>query len=575
MRKLLMIVASLVVAAAVYALPARSGVKKTVTQPDGSTLTLTLCGDEHFHYYTGPDGMPMRENAQGEWVKDTRDIAALWTASTKRRTAHRTVLAEKTRKLARMARTDRQKRRIKGSSNSVTGTKKGLLILVNFPDKQMVNKDKSKAIYEHELNGIGDPYNGNQGSVREYFRTQSYGLLDIEFDVVGPVTVSQLMSYYGGNDADGNDLRPAEMVDEAVKLVDDEVNFADYDWDGDGEVENIYVTYAGYSEAQGAPRSTIWPHQSTLNDMLGEWAYNWATDSWMLVKEYVLKLDGVRINTYATGSELTGKSGTQLDGIGTMCHEYSHCLGLPDFYDTSYAGGFGMYSWSILDHGNYNNEGYCPAGYTAYERWFCGWLEPTELTGPATVTDMPCIEDEPVAYVIYNDNNRNEYYLLANHQKKGWNRYQGGAGLMVMHVDYDENVWANNTVNSDPMRQRMTIIPADGRLSQTTTKRDLWPYSDNVSLTDISSPKAALYNKNTDGVKLMHKPIENVKMENGLVSFDFMGGNPECVITAISDLPADSSMKPVTADIYDLSGRRVQHPGKGLYIINGKKVLIR
>ena len=110
MRKLLMIVASLVVAAAVYALPARSGVKKTVTQPDGSTLTLTLCGDEHFHYYTGPDGMPMRENAQGEWVKDTRDIAALWTASTKRRTAHRTVLAEKTRKLARMARTDRQKR---------------------------------------------------------------------------------------------------------------------------------------------------------------------------------------------------------------------------------------------------------------------------------------------------------------------------------------------------------------------------------------------------------------------------------------------------------------------------------
>ena len=209
MRKLLMIVASLVVAAAVYALPARSGVKKTVTQPDGSTLTLTLCGDEHFHYYTAPDGTPMRENAQGEWVKDTRDIAALWTASTKRRTAHRAVLAEKTRKLARMARTDRKKRRIKGSSNSVTGTKKGLLILVNFPDKQMVNKDKSKAIYEHELNGIGDPYNGNQGSVREYFRTQSYGLLDIEFDVVGPVTVSQLMSYYGGNDADGNDLRPA------------------------------------------------------------------------------------------------------------------------------------------------------------------------------------------------------------------------------------------------------------------------------------------------------------------------------------------------------------------------------
>ncbi|MBR0273371.1 MAG: M6 family metalloprotease domain-containing protein [Bacteroidaceae bacterium] len=568
MKKLMILAVCLAAAVTLYAVPAKRGVTYTVQQPDGTTLTLLLRGDGNFHYYTKADGTPMRENEQGEWVVDTRNIKALWEEARAKRSVHRRQLAQKTRKLFA---TRAQKKKVG------EGKRKGLLILVNFADKAMVNGAASKAIFERELNGLDDPYNGNYGSVREYFRAQSYGKLDIEFDVVGPVTLSREMSYYGKDSGgEGNDAHADEMILEAVRLADSEVNYADYDWDGDGEVENIYVTYAGYSQAQGASTNTIWPHQASLGELLGTWSYDYWTGEWILKKEYVLMLDGVRINTYATGSELVGVSGTKLDGIGTMCHEYSHCLGLPDFYDTEYSGNFGMNSWSLMDYGSYNGNGYTPAGYTAYERWYCGWLEPTELYEPTTITGMPCIEEEPVAYVIYNDANPDEYYLLANHQQKGWNRSQGGKGLMILHVDYDEDVWARNTVNNTTDHQRMTIIPADNSLTTHTVARDLWPYSTRKALTDTSTPSATLFHPNTDGEKLMHKPIENIKLTSGLISFDFMGGQPAIEdVTAIEDLPVAPVQHSGNSSAYDLTGRRVERPTKGLYIINGKKYYIK
>ena len=505
-----MLLALMGLAATVWAVPAKRGVTKTVTGPGGQMMTVTLRGDETFHYYVNTQGTPMRQQTDGTWAEDTRDVKALWQRASQKRNAQRVKLAE------HMRRAMKAQRRV-GSSTGVNGTKKGLLILVNFKDKKMQEKS-TQAVFDQMLNGLNNPYGKNHGSVREFFRDQSYGQFDIEFDVVGPFTVSKNMSEYGANDEDDNDIDAGNMIKEACRMANSEVNFADYDWDSDGEVENIYVTYAGYGEADGGEDDTIWPHQWDLASATGS----------------SLTLDGVTINTYACGAELKDGQGTTISGIGTMCHEYSHCLGLPDFYDPDYSGGHGMFDWDLMDGGSYNGDGFCPAGYTAYERWFSGWLEPVELNTACNVSDMKAIEDNPEAYIIYNDQNRNEYYMLANHQQKGWDKEEAGKGMLILHVDYSKSVWDNNGPNDDPNHQRMTIIPADNTFNYQTyegTKYyyandgDTWPgKTNNTALTDTSTPKASLYNKNTDGTYLMHKPIEDITEADGLISFRFMGG---------------------------------------------------
>ena len=510
MNKIFTFILAFCFAVTASAIPAKRGFR-VVTNPDGTTLSVELRGDESFHYYVTADGSPIRQNDEGVWEADSRDVKQMWEKALSKRNIHRAENAVKTRRAMKAQR----------RADEAVVTKKGLLILVEFLDKKFANSDeKTKAIFEQQLNGLNNPYGRNNGSVREYFRDQSYGKLDIHFDVVGPITLSQNMKYYGEDDGEeGADKRPGQMVKEALNQIRDQVNLADYDWDGDKTVENIYITYAGYGQASGGSSNTIWPHQWTLRE---------ATNS-------VYRYNGITIDTYACGSELAGASGKTIDGIGTMCHEYSHCLGLPDFYDTDASDGSncGMSEWSILDYGCYNGDGFCPAGYTSYERWFCGWLEPVELKEACKVTGMKAIEDEPEAYVIYNDRNRKEYYLLENHQLKGWDVKAFGHGMLVLHVDYDENAWYDNTVNNVESHQRMTFIPADNNFKSGSFSYfkanggDTYPgSSNNRSLTDTSVPAATLFNANTDGKKFMHKSVEDISEVSGLISFTFMGGIP-------------------------------------------------
>lgn len=517
MKRFCFIVAFLGIVNAAWAVPAKR-ISKQVRQSDGTELTIRLYGDEIFHYWATSDGLRVHPNEHGDWVADSRDPKAVRQSKYAKINLLRSNKAPQIRKAMRAP-------KVPYLTTEQT-TKKGLLILVNFKDKKMTNGDQSQAIFDQMLNAIDRPYGKNYGSIREYFRAQSYGLFDIEFDVVGPVTLANNMKYYGENDSQGNDKHPEDMVREACRLVDDQVNFADYDWDGNGEVENIYITYAGFGESSGASENTIWPHQWFLSE--GGTA---------------LKLDNVTVDTYACGPELAGASGSTLEGIGTMCHEYSHCLGLPDFYDTNYSS-FGMGAWSLMDYGCYNGdgEGYHPAGYTSYERWFCDWLEPKELKEGCVVENMQNIEQNPEAYIIYNDKNKNEYYLLANHQQVDWDKKALGHGMMILHVDYNERAWYNNTVNNVSSHQRMTLIPGDNKLNTITYQGsvysdadagDLWPgTSKNTELTDTSTPAAKLFNANTDGQKLMHKPITNIQESNKLISFTFMDGAPTVTIDA-------------------------------------------
>ena len=496
MKKIFLGLVFLLAALTAFAIPAKRGQKTTLTLADGTQVVAELRGDEFGHYYEAADGRVFVKSASADFYEQADKVQILNKANVRR--------------MARNAkRAERRNVRHNefGVPTSYTGSKKGIIILVNFADKTF-NAANNQALFNNIANTEGFNQGNFNGSMHDYFTSQSNGQFDLTFDVVGPVTLSQNYAYYGQNNSAGDDMRPEQMVVEACNLVEDMVDFNDYDWDGDGEVDQVYIVYAGKGEADGGAKDTIWPHEWELSETYSDF-----------------DIDGVHINTYACGPELNGSS--QINGLGTMCHEFTHCLGLPDFYDTRTNGtNFGMDSWSLMDYGCYNNNGYTPCNYTGYERMFCGWVEPIELTEDMQVTGMKSLEDYGDVYIVYNPGHHDEYYILQNVQKKGWDLYAESKGLMIMHVDYDKDIWQQDVVNNTTSRQRCTIFPADNSLSSYSTYGDLFPYNSNNSFGNNTSPAAKLYNANTDGTKLMNIEITGITQKsNGTIEFNFVNNN--------------------------------------------------
>ena len=535
MKKIILSIALAMLTLTASAVPARR-TQRTLTLSDGTQVTATLSGDENYHYWKTADGRAFVMNEENIPQEiSLQQAQSKLQAKVQARNAHR--IAKRTKRKAAWG----------AETNPISGERKGLVILVNYKDKKMQH---TQAEYNDYFNKAGYSDNNCTGSVRDYFLSQSYGKFSLDFDVMGPVTLSKNLSYYGDNDSDGNDKHAAEMVAEAVKLAVSGIDLKRYDWDGDGYVDQVYVVYAGYGEHADAPANTIWPHEFELSEAA---KYNDGPGA--------LTINGVTIDTYACSSELRGSSGNKMDGIGTACHEFSHCLAIPDMYDTSADGeNFGMNVWDLMDYGSYNGEdgyGETPAPFTSYERMYCGWLTPVELTQPCNVNDMPAITKEPVAYLIRNANPKfpGEYYLLENHQQESWDAYAPAHGMLILHVDFNSNAWKQNTVNNVASHQRMTIIPADGKLSHYNTAGDTWPgTSKKTALTDSSNPAAKLYNLNSNGRKFMGHPIENIAEKNGLISFTFDGGKALPQLATPTALPATQ----VTASGFTAQWQKVE-----------------
>lgn len=508
MKKYIIIFVLLIACMTVQAAPAKHGVVRNVVLTDGSTIEVTLCGDEYAHWWESADGRKIDIDDNGmARIMAGEDFS------------FRREYATAKRAKANGNRTNRMNKAKQNAGNvTFSGSKKGLVILVEFSNLEM-KAGSTQTAFDNMFNQEGYSKNNHIGSVHDYFYDQSYGQFDLSFDVVGPVTVANTYSYYGANNSDGDDKYPATMVVEACQLVDELVDFADYDWDGDGYVDQVYVVYAGYGENSGAPRNTIWPHEWTLSE-----ASDYGDG------DGPQEFDGVMVDTYAVSCELEGVSGSTMAGIGVACHEFSHCLGYPDFYDVDSSGGVGMAIWDLLDSGSYNGpsgNGEVPAGFTAYERMVAGWLEPVELSPGMDVDGMATIGEEAEAYIVYNDGNRNEYYLLENRDNSRWFSYWGAnkaskSGMLITHVDYNRNAWINNTVNDSKSHQRMTFIPANNKFGSgsSTYAGQLYPTANNNELTNTSTPAAKTFNKNIDGQKLMNKPIVNiVKNADKTISF--------------------------------------------------------
>jgi len=536
MKRELLTLTLIFVSVLMMAVPAKRGLWRNLRLSDGSEVKAQLMGDEHLHHWKTADGRRLMESGDSyTFISDEQLKAKSLQRVAERRSALK-------RHDSMNMPTANMKRKVQmGERYLLTGEKKGLVILAEFSDVQFKAANGLEK-YKKVLNEEGyTSSEGFKGSVSDYFKAQSGGLFVLKFDVVGPVKLSQKSSYYGANDVSGNDKYAEEMIVEACKAVDETVDFSDYDWDGDGKVDQVFVLYAGQGEADGGASNTIWPHEYELS----------ATDR-------QLTLDDVLIDTYACSNEVTPEG--HIEGIGVFCHEFSHCMGFPDFYDVTYSGNFGMSSFDLMDMGSYNGDSFVPAGYTAYEKMMVGWLEPIVLGEEDVFVDgLEPLSEGGGAYIIYNDAHPDEYYMLENRQLSGWDAGMPSKGLMITHVDYDQEIWQNNIPNSiltnaeareygytkGNEHQRMTIFHADnnddskywkssyGYYTKTTLATDLYPYrldDMNDSLTSTSKPAATLYNANTDGRKMMGKAVTSIKqLSNGAVSFNFRAKDIEVV----------------------------------------------
>ena len=551
MKKLFLLCMAIVTAYFVaMAVPAKPG-ETTLTQSDGTQITVHTVGDEWLSSILTQDGLTVERASNGDFYYRTADgITDVRAHNTADRSAaeaqwvreHATNLTLQS--LATPA-TDARRasaRRVSGPQKAAStqvptiGTPRVPIIVIEYSDKKLSN----------DISTFRSQYTSGSSSAYQYFADQSNNKYQPQFDVYGPYTLDKTRATYGahGTNSQGSsvkDIGVAMMVGDAIDKAGNDIDWSQYDNDGDGQADVCIVVYAGVGEAQASTTvpDAIWPCQ-----------WNLSSGAYFGDGTGARSRNGVYINRFAVFNEVNGSndSGTRIDGVGTFCHEFSHCLGLPDWYETTYANGYyGMGYWSLMNSGCYNNNGYTPIGYSAYEKNFMGWIDyitPVENTQYTLTPFNQKNEATDKAIKVVSPLNDNEYFILENRKKQGWDAYIKDEGVMISHVTYIANRWNANTVNNQDI-QLMTIMPADNTRSRNNETTDLYGET-NHAFTDESTPAATLNMKSngslansTGEAGLLGKPITEIYLNSdGSATLWYMKGG--------SGLPQLSA--PVLAD---------------------------
>ncbi|MBP5409482.1 MAG: M6 family metalloprotease domain-containing protein [Prevotella sp.] len=448
-------------------------------------------------------------------------------------------------------------------------TYKQLVILFSFSDNDF-QEEHSLDFYNSILNKPGYNEGHGAGCVTDYFRTQSGGLFNLEFDIYGPYKVSQKAQPYDEPTSSTKNYGHDAMHEATQQFVSEhpEIDFSQYDWNGNGYVNQVVFIYAGYGGNTKSTYGYIWPNTSSFSA--------------------VETPNGKIISSYTASAELWTPSTPSSCGIGTICHEFSHSLGLPDIYPTTSNQGYSVCDeWDLMDGGNFTSWGWCPPNFTALEKYLLGWVEFTELDDAASISDLKPVSEGGEVYRIKHSDS--EWLLLENRQQTKWDSGLPGKGLVIYHVNYDGSVWKGNTVNNDKTKRRFHLVHADNmdydawnayieekglspyasgdRMNRRFLSTSPYPYISedketvNNELTDTSTPAATMFYPNLDGGMQLEKPITNIQMTDGLVSFDFMGGATEIKVPMRYPEKVDLQM-------YNLLGYKVKTPVQGqIYII--------
>ena len=582
---------TLIAATAMWAAPALRGAF-TVTQADGTLLTIEQFGDEYYHWTETADGTLVVPTRQGYFVAVINEKGELTASDV---LAHEAQLRDsKEQQLVNQQATRRalfhqqgQRAQAERRTMSISikskylphdGSPRILTILAAYQDLDFT-VNEPKLAFDQYLNGDEIVDLGNMNtlqlcSVRQYFNTCSNGLFTPQFDVVGPVKLPQDMEYYGGKEAGGSDDKFYQLCKDAYQAVKDSVDdWSLYDNDNDGNVELVCIIYAGYGQNQGGENSTIWAKASRQNIAID---------------------NNMRITFFNCSSELFNPTKNEshdyswyINGTGAFIHEMSHCMGLPDLYQTNgtYADNQGMESWSIMDYGLYNRNGFAPSSYNAWEREVMGWDIMEPISAPTQVNLLKPWEDGGMAYKIVNDSNDNEYIVIENIQKQGLNKYAKGHGLLVYHVAYpysDINMTdhPNNTVG----HPAVAVVPASGLFININLTKNGGPYTLSewtASMASAPFPGESAVNELTLQQKLpnyvfysgdsLNVELHNITESEEGISFDFVEAPTVGIYNVKTDVPNAS-----THFYYDLQGRRVTGlKSKGIYLHQGKKIVIR
>jgi M6 family metalloprotease-like protein len=492
----------------VYAVPADPN-PISFTQPNGVTLTVRVMGDERIHWYESMDEYTLLLNKEGylsyaqldenmnlqpsEYIAidiEQRDIVITSFLTTiNKKLFYSEMQIQMMFKIWEIE--DEAAKNAPLYADGVIGKLKSMVSLVEFSDKKL---KYGISDFENILNQIG--YTGNNhGSLRDYFREVSYGLLDIEFRLFGPFLAPKALSYY--KDHTGELARWL-----ATQIQGMDVSFEDFDGNKDKFVDNFHFLFAGMG-AENGTQNTIWSHKSSFSPPVYK--------------------NGVQISIYSCSPEL--KSATKIAGIGTMAHEMTHTFGAADFYDTDDTGSGGKYpgtdTWDLMGSGNYNGNSDCPAHQNMYVKIQFGWITPQVLSSPGTISNIPNSAENPIAYRINTKTNK-EYYLLENRQKIKFDKYIPGNGLLIYHVH--AGVESGSCVNcKHPQRMypvvatRTVQMPNADPKSYGTVSRAVFPGSSSVTaFTDDSTP--AMWDWANH---LTEKPIYDITHQNSLISFVF------------------------------------------------------
>jgi len=451
---------------------------------------------------------------------------------------------------------------------------KQLVILIEYKqDSVKFLREDARGAYNKIFNQKGYNERAGKGCVADYFREQSGGLTNLQFDVYGPYEVDYKAQPYS-NPSSNTRNQNTNILKAAVKMFLQEnptIEFSQYDWNNDDYIEQVIFVHAGYTGNVGS------------DNVLG---YHWPNTSSFSA---ITTPDGKKISNYSSSAELWPNNSSC--GIGTICHEYSHSLGLPDIYPVPSWTYTAVDEWDLMDGGNFTNYGWCPPNYSPLEKMLLGWAKPIELTEPFTVQNLKAVSEGGGFYQIKHTDT--EYLLLENRKYSGWDFGVPGQGLLIYHVNYIPSYWSGNRVNGDQGKPfNYSLIYADnrdydawdvmldimgarseyqnkGHMNKYHLSGSPYPYVTDTTeiinaLTDTSVPAAEMIHPNSEGSYFLSKPITNIQMKaDGTVTFDFMGGTIPSGVQMI-----ENRVQGVENRIYDLSGRRSQHVHRsGFYIV--------
>ena len=561
----------------------------TVTQSDGTELNVRIYGDEHHSWYTTTDGALLVQIGKNFYVAQVEDNGMLkatpqlaHNAELRNKLENKAINTQNKQLFFNTAKTNAICRSI-GISNNYpyfphTDTPKALVILVEFQDCAFLTKDPV-SVFNHLLNAspedetpqvLLEDYNNNTnftntGSVKQYFSDMSEGEFQPQFDVKGVVKVSKNYAYYGQDQSENNrDIKYKEMIKEACELAKSQlgVNFSEYDANNDGNVDLVYVIHAGYGQNTGGEENTLWAKTS----------FN-----------YITTIDGKEISAHGINSELNFNKGNYITGIGVICHEFSHTMGIPDLYpynSKAYVNNQEPESWDLMDAGEYGNNGYTPVPYCAWELDIMGWNAGIETLDkePKQITMEPYFSGNRKAYKIEADNG--EYLLLQNLQRTGWGKGYMSHGLLIYRIDYQRsNVGLDYRMNQTPNKPEVTVLPADGVIlngylnGKSHTKQEYYesqwadPFPGYKQVTELLEAKL----NNTTLTNLLYNIKET---DDRVITFDYLKDYATGIDQTLADKDTEKNQS-----IFSLDGRYLGNDAskltKGVYIIGKKKVVIR